>query len=201
MSESRTLIGAHHKPRVLRRHPWRLCPQWAEILKVPRCDRRSRRLTPHLYRADDVNSNPSPTTIERFTSWIPTTSHCEPIEPRNESHGNLVLAPHTGYALAAISLTRCDDGVYEVAASLTGRSGKRDTVARSWRPSVPWPVSTSASFNCELASSRTLASLRWLASCGFVGYDAPRRHILPNGREVESLWWHRTDRFGQTPVP
>jgi RimJ/RimL family protein N-acetyltransferase len=101
----------------------------------------------------------------------------------------------TGYALAAITLTRCDDGVYEVGGvvdpAFRGEGYGREVLAAVCALAHQHFgfVQLRAGFE-----STNLASLHWLASCGFVGFDAPRRHILPNGREVESLWWHRTDR-------
>jgi RimJ/RimL family protein N-acetyltransferase len=43
---------------------------------------------------------------------------------------------------------------------------------------------------CETTN---VASQRWLTSCGFVRTDGPQHHVLPNGRTIESLWWHRVD--------
>jgi len=102
---------------------------------------------------------------------------------------------HTGYALTAITLTRQDDGVYELGGvvdpALRGKGYGREILTA---------VCLLAHQHFGFVKLRAgvepgnLASLHWLASCGFVGYDAPRRHILPNGREIDSLWWHRTDR-------
>lgn len=48
---------------------------------------------------------------------------------------------------------------------------------------------------CERSN---VASVRWLTSTGFVPADGPATHVLPNGREIESLWWVR--QFPAAPV-
>jgi RimJ/RimL family protein N-acetyltransferase len=103
--------------------------------------------------------------------------------------------PQTGYAMAQVSLTRCDDGVYEVGGvvdpAFRGKGYGREILAAVCGIAHQHfgYIQLRAGFE-----STNLASMHWLASCGFVGFDAPRRHTLPNGREIDGLWWHRTDR-------
>jgi RimJ/RimL family protein N-acetyltransferase len=101
----------------------------------------------------------------------------------------------TGYALAAITVIRCDDGVYEIGGAVDPAFRRK-----GYGREVLTAVCVLAHQHFGIVQLRAgfettnLASLHWLASCGFAGFDAPRRHVLPNGREVDSLWWHRTDR-------
>jgi hypothetical protein len=45
------------------------------------------------------------------------------------------------------------------------------------------------SAGCETTN---VASRRWLASCGFLPVAGPARHVLPNGRVIQSCWWRRS---------
>jgi RimJ/RimL family protein N-acetyltransferase len=42
-----------------------------------------------------------------------------------------------------------------------------------------------------------LASERWLRASGFTAVPGPRTHVLPNGREVESMWWQSADKHAK----
>ncbi|MBM0227962.1 MULTISPECIES: GNAT family N-acetyltransferase [Micromonospora] len=43
---------------------------------------------------------------------------------------------------------------------------------------------------CEAAN---VASRRWLMSAGFAQVAGDPRHVLPDGRAVQALWWQRSD--------
>jgi RimJ/RimL family protein N-acetyltransferase len=51
---------------------------------------------------------------------------------------------------------------------------------------------------CEVSN---VASIRWLRSSGFTPADGPARHVLPNGREIDSLWWSRRDPQARRRCP
>ncbi|MEU8264598.1 GNAT family protein [Micromonospora sp. NPDC048999] len=46
-----------------------------------------------------------------------------------------------------------------------------------------------------------VASWRWLMSAGFIRIAGDPTHVLPDGREIESLWWLREDPRARRRCP
>jgi RimJ/RimL family protein N-acetyltransferase len=101
---------------------------------------------------------------------------------------------HAHRLLAYVTLSRCDDGAYDVGgivhASVRGQGYGREALETICRLAHHhFGIATLRAW-CEPAN---VASVRWLQSCQFVQVGPPRELEVPGGRRTYILPWQRVE--------
>jgi RimJ/RimL family protein N-acetyltransferase len=114
----------------------------------------------------------------------------------------------TGDLVAGIQVYRANDGSRAVGGTVSrpyrGKGYGREALAVVCELAHRHFGIARLTAGCEATN---LASRAWLTSCGFRQTAGPATHVLPNGRQIDSLWWERTDPraksrcMGLTQVP
>lgn len=132
----------------------------------------------------------------------PPSDHTDVVTPLLDLLLFTAVERRTRIAVAAITTSRTPEGNHliggNVRAGFRNRGYGREALTAACVLAHRHFGITTLYAGCETSN---LASRDWLAACGFTSDGTTSPLTLPNGREVESVWWWRTDHRARVRCP
>ncbi len=145
---------------------------------------------------EDVGPLPDGPTV------APPSDHTDVVTPLLDLLLFTAVERHSRIAVASISTTRNPEGHHliggNVRAGFRNRGYGREALTAACELAHRHFGITTLYAGCEVSN---VASRGWLAAGGFTTDGQAGALTLPNGREIESLWWWRTDRRARVRCP